>query len=611
MPTSVTKRFNAAGGAGVDYQTEASVASYINGLDLIALDQDVTVYIDGTFNFASAMDMGPKTSDNTHRVRLMGDPSTGVNAQQRTVFDKGSTGGAVAFSRNNSYAPGLQSGLDLIDLRILITGTSGGTTGAFYTATRNASSTWDNIIQRCRIYDSSLAPYASTTGVPIRFGVSGSLALFTDNLIVIDSAASKTAMTDNTGSLIARNTFVAIGAASGNATAIRDYYNGPTIRNNAFINFAEVFSTTTTSAHAGNNFANVAPTSGRAATSGILTVASGLVVSETTDYQPAAAGPLIGAASADAQSTIDILSNNRGSTPDVGARQLNPQTPLSVAQITAKSITGTNVTISGTATNSPTSGTASLNLSSAAYNNGVAQLNAPISISGSTWTVTFTGVKVGQYVPSVSITNGGGTASGTNNVGNIDVTDALGTLSAQTLDGQTLTVSGTTTGNPTSGTLYVPAAATSPNGAVPVGPVALTLGSGTFTATVTLSPGNYDPPVIQLTTANGTSMPLAGTTAISVIGVSGNPTAPDLPTAPPAVTHSVSVTLGNAAGAIANRSGLLVHVFAAPNLGTTNTTDATGKVTVDVTSLNITGAAYAVIVDPATGEHWSGSVTVA
>lgn len=605
MPTAVTKRFNASTG---DYKTYTDLQTYVNGLDLIALDQDVTIYVDGTLTLPSAQDLGPQTSDDTHRVRLMGDPSTGVNAQQRTVFDVGNTGGAIALNRNNTYGSGMIPGLDFYDLRILITGGSANTSGWIGGTAHRANNTYDNIIKRCRFYDTSLT---AGTPAPVRGGGSNSVMCFMDNLVVLDSAGGKVFMTDNSTSLIARNTFVAIGAASGNAIAIRDSYVGQTIRNNAFINFSELFGTGLGSTKAYNNYSNVAPSAGRTATATILTVAAGLVVNEATDYRPAASSALLGAASSDAVSSLDILSNNRGPTPDVGARQLNPQTPLSAAQITAKSVTGTNVTISGTATNSPTSGTASLSLSSAAYNNGVEQLNVPISVSGSTWTVTFTGVKVGQYVPSVNITNAGGTTSGTNNVGNIDVTDATGTLSAQTLDGQTLTVSGTTTGNPTSGTLYVPAAAASPNGAVPVGPVALTLGSGTFTATVTLSPGNYDPPVIQLTTANGTSMPLAGTTAISVIGVSGNPTAPDLPTAPPAVTHSVSVTLGNAAGAIANRSGLLVHVFAAPNLGTTNTTDATGKVTVDVTSLNITGAAYAVIVDPATGEHWSGSVTVA
>ena len=82
---------------------------------------------------------------------------------------------------------------------------------------------------------------------------------------------------------------------------------------------------------------------------------------------------------------------------------------------------------------------------------------------------------------------------------------------------------------------------------------------------------------------------------------------------PPSTTaRTFSVTLGNADGAAASRTGLHVNLYDTPNAGTSNTTDANGTLSATAQSTLASGqTGYASVLDPGTGEHWTGPVQVA
>jgi hypothetical protein len=102
---------------------------------------------------------------------------------------------------------------------------------------------------------------------------------------------------------------------------------------------------------------------------------------------------------------------------------------------------------------------------------------------------------------------------------------ATAVITAVTFDGQDVTVSGTTTNVPTSGMGSITADATTPAGAVTQGPVALTLGSGTFSVTFTGVPtGSYSGQVITVTNGSGT-VQASGSTAFAIDGI-GEPATP-------------------------------------------------------------------------------------
>lgn len=91
-------------------------------------------------------------------------------------------------------------------------------------------------------------------------------------------------------------------------------------------------------------------------------------------------------------------------------------------------------------------------------------------------------------------------------------------ITSQTVNGQSVTISGTTTASPTSGLASLTASA---NGAVSVGPASVNLGSGTFSVTFTgVAPGDYSAPTITITNAAGTATASGGST-IRILGATG------------------------------------------------------------------------------------------
>lgn len=535
MPTLVTKTC----GPGKEFTTFAAIRSYVNALDLIALDQTIELRCTGTIACPNFQTIGPLTSDDTHRVAFLPEAGAGVNDLERTVFDQGGSGAALSFVRNGETS--LSSGVDIYDMRWLVTGGTTSGSSATGCTSRNPNSTYDNIIMRNRIYDTSVAE-----GNLLSAGNQTNKTKFADNLIMINGGLNKTVIFESSTALIERNTAIALGNAIGDAKFHRGT-NNTILRNNVLLGFSYISIIDTTAGT--GNFSNRTPTQGKTSGVTVLTTTNGLVVNDTSDFRPKTGGPVVDGADDTANVTQDIIGSNRGGSPDSGAWQLSAFLPIPTGRITNYTSVNGTVTLTGTTTNNPSSGVASLTpVTSQPYNSGVAKGPISITLGTGTFTVSFPDTLAGLYLPSVTLTNNGGTQGAVNDVGNVSVVAATGTLTSQTLDGQILTFTGTVSGNPDSGSILINVATDSPNGGSAIGPVALTINGSNFSGSVPPQPGAYSEPILRFTNARGTSLPIAGTTGFFINGIEGNPQAPDAegdPNAPTVTSVTVSPTTAN------------------------------------------------------------------
>lgn len=281
-------------------------------------------------------------------------------------------------------------------------------------------------------------------------------------------------------------------------------------------------------------------------------VASDLFVNPLNDFRTKIGAAIIDAGTAPSSDNTTAPNGIRqqGTSTDIGAWEYPNAIQAPSANITAVNVSGQTVTVYGTTTGSPTSGSMSLIPASVSGNNAVGKGPTAITFDSGTFTAQFTGVIVGRYDTNYTVSNSSyPNINGANSYGVIDVVGALATSVVQDpIDGQILTIHGTTSGNPTSGLVTIPAAATNPNGAI-TQQKSVTLGSGNFTVSVTLPPGNYDGGILTFTTDAGTSMPQSGTQAVSIISMSGNPVVPGSETPPPTATVTgVVVSPSNASG---------------------------------------------------------------
>lgn len=117
---------------------------------------------------------------------------------------------------------------------------------------------------------------------------------------------------------------------------------------------------------------------------------------ESGGFRPATSSALIGTASTFAQNKNDVMLKNRGPNPDPGAVQRQPTVALPSATITGVLTNGQVVTISGTTTGSPTSGT--ISLVPATEGNGAVLIDpTAVTLGTNSFTVTFTNVIPGNY----------------------------------------------------------------------------------------------------------------------------------------------------------------------------------------------------------------------
>lgn len=212
-------------------------------------------------------------------------------------------------------------------------------------------------------------------------------------------------VTSSSSARIERNTIVKRGAGQGTKAFHAGKYAG-TYANNVFLGCGSVpYTSENGLSTVENNLTNVAMTTPLTG----VTYASDIVVDPATDVRLKIGSLAIGAASVSAHSTRDIFNVNRGLLPDVGAHQLNGFISVPEATITYWDIDGTNVTISGTVTNSPISGSLSVEVNSANPAGASPISPTPVQINDGTFSVTVNNVSGGNYnAPTITFTNEGG-----------------------------------------------------------------------------------------------------------------------------------------------------------------------------------------------------------
>jgi hypothetical protein len=130
-----------------------------------------------------------------------------------------------------------------------------------------------------------------------------------------------------------------------------------------------------------------------------------------------------------------------------------------------------------------------------------------------TGTVTYTPSAVSEVTRTLSVTNDSGLANPAN-ISFLVIVTPVGAITSTVINGQTVTISGTTGNTPVSGLATITGSA----GGVTQGPTAVTLGSGTFTITFTnVAPGTYSP-TVTLTNSAGTGTATGGS-SFEILGV--------------------------------------------------------------------------------------------
>lgn len=487
-------------GTGKMHADLSAFRTWLNTRDLVANDEviDAQVFNDQVL---STINMYPATYSATNYCVIRPAPGLGVNELDTTgALDYGTVGIELTRTLIANQLFVVSHGVTLEGFRIKVTGTAvanGIAVARYASTTGTPNDVYNAEMRKCRVLmqGSSAGAYAVTNSLATSYG------RISDCLFFNESGGNSLVFART---LIAkRNTFVSRGAGAGRSGAVA-------LGNTATVFTDCVFSgcgptplnrDAATTVSAVNCFADASITG----TAGGFTVASPLIIS-ATDVRPATGSVLIGGASTDADNTYDIRGNFRGTNPDAGAVMLASAALPAVpnATITSTVVSGQTVTVTGTFTSIATSGTATL--PAAATPNGAVTANTTVTFDGSNFTAVFNALTPGNYAPAViALTNSGGTGTST---GGTAVTVAVPglptvTITGQSKNGQTVTLSGTVTGNPTSGTATLPAAAV-PNGAVSKGPIAITISGSTFTVSFTaVAYGSYDAPTVTVTNFAG------------------------------------------------------------------------------------------------------------
>jgi len=270
------------------------------------------------------------------------------------------------------------------------------------------------------------------------------------------------------------------------------------------------------------------------------------------------AGVTVSGRTADARGTTIP----QGAAPDIGALE---RIASDVTAPTLTSPTGTQ-TGSTTASGSVTTDEANGTLYSLATTNAT-ETAATVKASGATQAITSTGSK---SVAATSLTastvyyfhyvhrDAAGNDSTVSNSASFTTAAATpaptAVITSIVADGDSVTISGTTTDTPTSGLATITAGS---GGAVTQGPTAITLGSGTFTVTFAgVVAGTYSGETVSVTNAGGTAS-ATGSAAFTIVAVSGSPESP------PPVDGNAYPT---APGTIANIGGIVGVAIAPVNV---------------------------------------------
>lgn len=378
--------------AGDDFSTEAALQTYINGLDVIALGMPVMIYSRKRM-VLTGRSIGPAASNDTLFVSMRPYPASrfsDIEADGAAV-QYGAQGAEIAFESGEG---GFRMGMDVQGFRVWIAPEA----SSAYQCLHFRRNGWGQTGTVLRFKHNRLL--CESASPAIGSGEYGSDVDVTDNIFILNAANSATFWKATAGGTFHRNTWIRLGAAAG-YPALQD----PTAFDNNI--FAGCGSAPVNNAVGANNYSDTS--TGNAA----ITYVAGGVFTSSTNYRPKAGTAIIGGASASAISTPDNNMDNRGSSPDAGAVQLTPSTPLPQGTITRQEVDGASLIIEFSYTGTADSGLVSITPSG---NGGAAQgpLVVTLNTVAQTGSIRIQNIVPGDYLgPTVTLTNGGGSAVAT------------------------------------------------------------------------------------------------------------------------------------------------------------------------------------------------------
>jgi hypothetical protein len=390
-------------GAGFTHPSFSAFCTWLTGRDLVANDEFIDVRIDEnqSGNQMAYAEARPGKVDFNHYVLIRPTAGKGVN----DLDPEGALGYGTAGIELTVYqgaGPYIGHGVILEGFRIHVPSASHhASTGAIVMGRSGATGSSYNELRRNRIKTSARG------GSTVQGGHAAGDGVFSDNLVILDGS-TVTAVANGWRVAVERNTFVRINGATGKVYG-NGYHRDTYFRNNMLRDCGAApfkFDTPLDAQYLVGNFANEAITNAPPGIS--IVTGTNALTRGPDDSRPTAGGPLIGAAHPSAVSINDLRGNNRGLSPDVGALQLTPAPPLSTAAITRLEADGQTVIVSGTATQSPTSGTVLL---TASGGEAVTAGPSAVTLGAGTFTIAFPGLPTGTYSVTGSVTNAGGTSA--------------------------------------------------------------------------------------------------------------------------------------------------------------------------------------------------------
>lgn len=280
--------------------------------------------------------------------------------------------------------------------------------------------------------------------------------------------------------------------------------------------------------------------------------ASDVFVSAVNDFRlkkvQGFTNPLIDSGKTPSQGNTLAINGVRqqGTSADIGPWEYPSVLVAPTATVTSIVINGRNVTISGTTTGAPTQGTLSTQKADVVYNSAVPQGPIDLVIGDGVFSCVIPNNVLGEYNFTYEVENAAYKIAGSNTYGGFKIVGPVVTSITQVLDGQYYKLSGTASGNPVSGTVYLKAVAgfggsdKTFNFVITGNQFRIADGDGLLTA------GKYEAGIVLFSTEAGTSQPQPGTSPITIQGLNGNPQMPDAEDVTKPTVNGVNVSPANA-----------------------------------------------------------------
>lgn len=506
MPSTIIKRV----GPGLDYETMSAAIAWGLSTDPVADDTNYVIRTNIDWDATGGLGLSFASGKTDDTRRLIIEPDTGKGfadiSGSRTPFAYPPAGVKIATRGGSRLVVG--RGVVVQGFR------HNGDVGSGNQVLVTDGGLWRRNRSRFTVGGVSLMQ-VQTGGV------------ISDSLVVLNGITAQAAIFGfyNTGGSVLRCTML-----TQNCTNVTDFYTINTyglhtIKGNVGIGHTSgiYLDSQSGSSNGGSiekNFTTAAPQNYTG--TGFTTVAdaSTLVDNVASDARPKAGGPLIAASYSDAQGTLDNNGSGRGTVPDVGAFQRVAQTATSYkvdgpvyGVVNAAPVPGRVVT------NNPVAADTIFTLTAPA---GVTLNPTSLTILAGQSEASFTMASNSIGVKTIQATNNQGLPTASFDW-TVRIPKPSGTFTSQTLDGQRLTVKVAYGDAPASGSVSIPPAASSPNGAVAQGPFPMTLSGGVGTAVCDITaPGNYGKSVTTLVNDGGSFEILSADPVPSMQSVSGS-----------------------------------------------------------------------------------------